>query len=58
MRGQMLWLLECRSKDREQGLLQEGTPMLWRWTEGGIVMLVEVSDIWPAITGIGEEGDQ
>ena len=27
--------------------------MQWRWTEGGTVMPVEDSDIWPVIVEIG-----
>ena len=30
--------------------------MLWRWTEGGTAMPVEVLGIWPAIAGTGKEG--
>ena len=35
------------------GFLLDETPLLWRWTEDGIVTLVGVLGIWPVIVGIG-----
>ena len=52
----MWWLSEGRGKDRVQGLLQEETPMQWRWIEGGTVRPVRDLGTWPVTVEIEEEG--
>ena len=45
-------------QDKEQGFLQDETPLLWKWIGEGIVLLVEDLGIWPVIAGIGgREGE-
>ena len=36
-------------QDKGLGFLLDETPLLWRWTEDGIVTLVGVLGIWPVI---------
>ena len=39
-----------------RGLLQEGTPMQWRWIEKGTVMPAGDLGTWPVTVEIEEEG--
>ena len=40
-------------QDKEQGFLQDETPLLWKWIGEGIVLLVEDLGTWPDIAEIG-----
>ena len=41
-----------------EGLLLEGTPLLWTLIEDRIVMYVGALSIWPVIAGIGNREEE